>query len=68
MLIGVGATILQFLAILTSFVSIMESIKRTMGQFGALFFGRFFFNETISSQKVLGIVLLSFGIFFILNY
>lgn len=68
MLIGVGATILQFLAILTSFVSIMESIKRTMGQFGSLYFGRFFFNETISSQKVLGIVLLSFGIFFILNY
>ena len=68
MLIGVGATILQFLAILTSFVSIMESVKRTMGQFGSLYFGRFFFNETINSQKVLGIVLLSFGIFFILNY
>ena len=43
----------------------MESIKRTMGQFGSLYFGRFFFNETISSQKVYGIVLLSFGIFYI---
>ena len=68
MLVGVAATILQFFAIMTSFVSIMESIKRTMGQFGSLYFGRIFFNETITSQKILGIVLLSFGIFFILNF
>ena len=68
MLVGVAATILQFFAILTSFVSIMESIKRTMGQFGSLYFGRIFFNEAITSQKIFGIILLSFGIFFILNY
>ena len=67
MLIGVGATILQFLAILTSFVSIMESIKRTMANLVHYILVDFF-NETISSQKVYGIVLLSFGIFFILNY
>ena len=67
MLIGVSATILQFFAVILSYVSIMESIKRSMGQFGSLFFGKFFFNEKISYQKVFGVTIISFGIFFILN-
>ena len=67
MLIGISATILQFFAVILSYVSIMESIKRSMGQFGSLFFGKVFFNEKISYQKVLGLTIISFGIFFILN-
>ena len=68
MLIGVGATILQFLAILTSFVSIMESIKRTMGQFGALFLVDFFLMKQLVLRKFLELFFFLFGIFFILNY
>jgi len=67
MLIGISATILQFFAVILSYVSIMESIKRSMGQFGSLFFGKVFFNEKISYQKILGLTIISFGIFFILN-
>ena len=65
--IGTVATILQFFAIINTYVSIMESIKRSMGQFGSLFFGKLYFNEEVTLQKILGILIISFGIFFILT-
>ena len=65
-LIGIIATVLQLYAILNNYVPIMEAIKRIIGQFGALFFGYFFFNEKISKQKVLGIIFLSLGIFYLI--
>lgn len=65
-LIGTIATVLQFFAILINFVPIMESIKRATGQFSAVLFGRIFFRETISLQKVVGVCLLSIGVSFII--
>ncbi|MAZ07816.1 MAG: hypothetical protein CMM99_05100 [Rickettsiales bacterium] len=60
--IGITATILQFYAILNNYVPIMEAIKRTIGQFGSLFFGYFVFKEKITSQKIVGLIFLSVGI------
>tara|TARA_B100001115_G_scaffold177609_1_gene166125 strand:+ start:118 stop:978 length:861 start_codon:yes stop_codon:yes gene_type:complete len=60
--IGTIATILQFYAILNNYVPIMEAIKRTIGQFGSLFFGYLVFREKITSQKIVGLILLSVGI------
>lgn len=60
--IGSLATIIQFYAILTNLVPIMESIKRAIGQFSAIFFGKIFFNENITKQKVLGVLIISTGV------
>ena len=65
-LVGTIATVLQFFAILSNFVPIMESIKRAVGQFSAVLFGKFFFNETISLQKIVGVCFLSIGVSFII--
>lgn len=66
MIIGVTATVLQFYAISLTFVSIMESIKRSIGQIFSIIFGKFFFNESITLNKILGVLILSLGIFCIL--
>ena len=42
-LIGTTATILQFYAILSNYVPIMESIKRSIGQLSSVFLGKIFF-------------------------
>ncbi len=64
--IGTLATVVQFYAILENYVAIMEAIKRTLGQTCAVFFGSLLFKEKINRQKILGIIILSIGIFFIL--
>lgn len=64
--IGTIATVLQFFAILFNFVAVMESIKRATGQFSAVLFGRIFFKEVISIQKVIGVCLLYIGVTYIL--
>ncbi len=64
-IIGTIATILQFYAILLNYVPIMEAVKRSIGQFCAILFGNIFFKEKITSQRILGIILLSFGVLFI---
>ncbi len=66
LLIGATATIIQFYAILENYVPIMEAIKRTVGQICAVFFGYLVFNEKINIQKILGVSILSIGVFFIL--
>ena len=65
LLIGTTATILQFYSILENYVPIMESIKRTIGQVCALIFGYIIFKERITIQKVVGVLILSIGIFYI---
>ena len=65
-IIGTIATVLQFFAILSNFVPIMESIKRATGQFFAVLFGKIFFKEIISLQKVIGVCLLSIGVGYVL--
>ena len=45
----------------------MESIKRSVGQISSVFFGKIFFNEEITITKVLGVIILSVGVYFILG-
>ena len=66
MLVGTIATIFQFFAISLTFVSIMESIKRSVGQVLSVIFGTIYFNERITYQKILGVIILSLGVFVIL--
>ena len=49
--VGSTATILQFYAILTNYVPIMESIKRSIGQLSSVFLGKIFFNEKNKQTK-----------------
>lgn len=67
-LIGTLATVLQFYAILSNYVPIMESIKRSVGQISSVFLGRLFFNEDITKSKISGVIILSMGVYFILGY
>ena len=66
--IGTTATILQFLAIKLTYVSIMESIKRSFGQILSVVFGSIFFRESISTQKILGIFIIITGVLSLLIY
>ena len=66
MLIGTIATIMQFFAISLTFVSIMESIKRSIGQVFSVILGTIYFDEKVTSQKIVGVIILSFGVFIIL--
>ena len=43
----------------------MESIKRSIGQLSSVFLGKFFFNEKVTSPKILGVIILSIGVYFI---
>ena len=63
LLIGTTATILQFYSILDNYVPIMESIKRTIGQVCAVIFGYIIFKEKINIQKIIGVFVMSIGIF-----
>ncbi len=60
--VGTIALIVQFYAILLNFVPIMESIKRAMGQFSAVIFGKLFFDEKITLQKIVGVIFISIGV------
>ncbi len=64
--IGASAIILQFFSITLTYVPIMESIKRATGQFGALVFGKMFFNENITEQKILGVIIISTGVYLLI--
>ena len=63
---GIIATVLQFYAILFNYVPIMEAIKRSIGQLSSVFFGKVFFKEKITKPKILGVLILSFGVYYIL--
>ena len=63
---GIIATVLQFYAILFNYVPIMEAIKRSIGQLSSVFFGKVFFAEKITKPKILGVLILSFGVYYIL--
>jgi len=59
---GIIATVLQFYAILFNYVPIMEAIKRSVGQLSSIVFGKIFFKEEITNPKILGVLILSFGV------
>ena len=63
---GILATVLQFYAILFNYVPIMEAIKRSVGQLSSVVFGKIFFKEKITKPKILGVIVLSFGVYYIL--
>ena len=63
---GIIATVLQFYAILFNYVPIMEAIKRSVGQLSSVVFGKIFFKEKITKPKILGVIVLSFGVYYIL--
>ena len=65
-LTGIIATVLQFYAILFNYVPIMETIKRSIGQLSSVLFGKLFFEEKITKPKILGVSILSVGIYYIL--
>ena len=68
MFVGTVATILQFIAISVTLVPIMESIKRSVGQIGAVFYGKYIFSEVINFKKIFGILIIIFGTFFVLLF
>ena len=63
-LTGIIATVLQFYAILFNYVPIMETIKRSIGQLSSVVFGKLFFKEKVTKPKVLGVLILSFGVYY----
>ena len=63
---GIIATVLQFYAILFNYVPIMEAIKRSIGQLSSVVFGKLFFKEKITKPKILGVLILSSGVYYIL--
>ena len=65
LLIGTTATILQFYSIIENYVPVMEAVKRTIGQVCAVIFGYIIFKEKINIQKIIGVFILSIGIFYI---
>ena len=65
-LTGIIATVLQFYAILFNYVPIMETIKRSIGQLSSVLFGKLFFKEKITKPKILGVLILSVGVYYIL--
>jgi len=65
-LTGIIATVLQFYAILFNYVPIMETIKRSIGQLSSVLFGKLFFEEKITKPKILGVSILSVGVYYIL--
>ena len=65
-LTGIIATVLQFYAILFNYVPIMETIKRSIGQLSSVLFGKLFFEEKITKPKILGVFILSVGVYYIL--
>ena len=65
-LTGIIATVLQFYAILFNYVPIMEAIKRSIGQLSSVIVGKLFFKEKITKPKILGVLILSSGVYYIL--
>ena len=65
-MVGTMATILQLYAIIFNYVPIMESIKRSVGQFSSVIIGNLFFNEPITLQKIFGVFLLTTGVTFVI--
>ncbi len=63
---GIIATVLQFYAILFNYVPIMEAIKRSIGQLCSVAFGKIFFKEEVTRPKILGVLILSIGVYYVL--
>ena len=58
---AVAALALQMVALQWLWVAVIETLKRAFGVFGSVVFGRFFFEEPITSRKVAAVVLMVAG-------
>ena len=58
---------LQLAAIHVVFVGLVEAIKRAIGNLMALVFGRLFFGEAITLQRVVALAVMAAGVAFILG-
>ncbi len=61
--IGFIAVFIQFLALNYNNVALLEATKRALGIILAVLFGYIFFKEAVTQQKVIGVILMIFGIF-----
>lgn len=61
-ILGTAAFLIQMYAYQATLVSLVEAIKRVVGIFMAVLLGRLFFAEPVTRQKIIAIVLLSFGV------
>ncbi|HVR94985.1 MAG TPA: DMT family transporter [Thermoanaerobaculia bacterium] len=62
LLASVVALALQLLAIQVVWVSLMETIKRGIGNVSALLMGRLLFGESVTPRKVMAIFLMALGV------
>ena len=58
---GVVALGLQFVALKTLWVSVLETLKRAFGVLGSIAFGRVFFREAVTSRKLVAAGLMILG-------
>lgn len=58
---SVAALALQMVALQWLWVAVVETLKRAVGVFGSVVFGRLFFGEPITSRKVAAVVLMVAG-------
>ncbi len=58
---AVAALALQMVALQWLWVAVIETLKRAFGVLGSVVFGRFFFEEPITSHKVAAVVLMVAG-------
>lgn len=62
LLASVVALALQLVAIQVVWVSLMETVKRGIGNVAALVMGRFLFAESVTPRKVVAILLMALGV------
>ena len=58
---AVAALALQMIALQWLWVAVIETLKRAIGVFGSVVFGRLFFGEPITSRKVAAVLLMIAG-------
>lgn len=62
LVVGSVSLALQLVAIKLVWVSIVETVKRGVGNTMAVIMGRLVFNEPVTAQKVVGVVLMAVGV------
>jgi len=65
-LLSVGALALQLLAIRVVWVGLVETLKRGIGSFLALLWGRLIFSEHLEPQRFVAVALMGLGVALIL--
>lgn len=65
-IINVVALALQLMAIKIVWVGLVETLKRGVGSFLALLWGRLIFNEALESQRFVAVAVMGFGVALIL--